>query len=110
LEAETTSTGIGAKEARVTLPLPVLSFGLTYNVTPKFNWFLKSEVFSIEIEDWTGSYSDSSFGVEYRAWKNIGLGIGLANNSMKVSRDTDEYKFVFANRVGGVSLYVSGQF
>jgi len=110
LDAETTSSNIGARDARLTLPLPVLSFGLTYNVTPKFNWFLKSEVFSIELQDWSGTYSDSTFGVEYRAWKNIGVGIGLANNSLKVSRDTDEYKFVFANRIGGVSLFVSGLF
>jgi len=110
MEAETTSSGVGASDANLTLPLPVLSFGLIYSVNPKFSWFLKSEIFSIELEDWTGTYNDSSLGVEYVVWENVSLGIGLANNSIKVSRDTDEYKFVYANRISGMSLYVAGQF
>jgi hypothetical protein len=35
LEAETTSSGVDAKNVSVTAPLPVLSFSLRYNVTPK---------------------------------------------------------------------------
>jgi hypothetical protein len=110
VQAETTSSGVDAHDASLTLPLPVLSFGLTYNVTNKISWFLKSETFSIELEEWTGSYNDNSLGLDYRVLKNVGLGIGLASNTLKVSQDTDEYKFTFGNRVTGVSLYVSGYF
>jgi hypothetical protein len=110
LQAETTSSGIDARDASVTLPLPVLSFGLSYNVSNKLSWYLKSETFSIELEDWTGTYNDNSLGVEYRLVKNVGVGIGLAGNTLKVSQETEEYKFVFANRVAGLSLYVSGYF
>ncbi len=109
-DAETTSTGIDAKDAAMTVPLPVLSLGLKYTVTPNFGWFLKSEIFSIEYDKWQGTYTDSSLGVEYRAWKNIGLGIGFGTNSLKVSEETDEYKFTFANRISGITLYVSGNF
>jgi hypothetical protein len=87
-----------------------LSFGLSYNVSNKLSWYLKSETFSIELEDWTGTYNDNSLGVEYRLVKNVGVGIGLAGNTLKVSQETEEYKFVFANRVAGLSLYVSGYF
>ncbi|WP_455211828.1 DUF481 domain-containing protein [Kaarinaea lacus] len=110
LEAETTSSDVGARDVAVTFPLPVLSFELTYHVTPKFNWFLQSEVFSIEFEDWAGTYSDNSLGMEYRVMKNLGLGIALANNTFKVNQETDEYKFVFANRVAGIALYATGHF
>ena len=110
MKAETTTGPLNPRDVAVTLPLPVLAFGLTYNVTPKFAWFLKSEVFAIEIEDWTGTYNDSTLGVEYRLWEKVSLGAGLANNSLKVSRQTDEYKFVYANRIGGVSVFVSGNF
>jgi hypothetical protein len=110
LQAETTSSGVEANDASLTLPLPVLSFGLSYGVTEKLSWFLKTEAFSIEIEEWTGSYTDSSLGVDYRILKNLGVGIGLASNTLKVSQDTDEYKFTYGNRIAGLSLYVSGIF
>ena len=106
LEAETTSSGISAKDVALTVPLPVLSFGLIYKVTPKFNWYLKSEVFSLKYNDWDGNYVDNTLGMEFLVSKNVGLGIGLGNNSLKISEDTADYKFTFENRITGIDLYV----
>lgn len=94
----------------MTVPLPVISFGLTYKVTPKFGWFYKSEIFALTFDEWEGTYSDGSLGMEYRAWKNIGLGLGLGTNSLKVIEKTGDYKFSFSNRIGGLQLFVSGYF
>jgi hypothetical protein len=110
LQAETTSSGIDARDASLTLPLPVLSFGLSYNVTNKLSWYLKSETFSIELDEWTGTYNDNSLGVDYRLLKNVSVGVGLASNTLKISQDTDEYKFTFGNRIAGLALYVTGMF
>jgi hypothetical protein len=110
LEAETTVSAIEAKDVSMTVPLPVLSFGLTYMINPKFSWYLKTEAFSMEINDWSGSYTDNSLGFEYRGFENVGLGIGWGSNSLKLTNQTDRYKFVFANRISGISLYVSGYF
>lgn len=110
IEAETTSTGIDAKNVKSTVPLPVLSFGLTYHVTPKFMWYLKSEVFAISIDDWSGTYTDSTLAVEYRAWKNVGLGLGLGSNALKIIEETDDYKFQYDNRISGINLYVAAYF
>ncbi|WP_455207195.1 hypothetical protein [Kaarinaea lacus] len=110
LTAETTTTGIDASDVSVTVPLPVLSFGLIYKVTPKFGWFVKSEIFAIEFNNWEGSYTDGSAGVEYRMWKQIGLGLGIGTNSLKIVETTDDYRFSFANRITGLSIYVAGYF
>lgn len=110
IQAETTGSEINAKDVALTVPLPVLSFGLNYRVTDKFSWFLKSEAFSIEFEDWSGSYNDNTLAAEYRIMKNVGLGLGWGSNSFKVNRVTDEYRFVFANRVSGITFYVAGNF
>ena len=98
------------KKVDTTVPLPVLSFALTYNVTPKFSWYLKSEVFAISFGDWSGTYSDSTLGVEYRAWKNVGLGIGLGSNSLKIVEETGDYEFQYDNRISGLNLYVAAYF
>ncbi len=110
IQAETTGSEIDAKDVALTVPLPVLSLGLNYQVTDKFSWFLKSEAFSIEFENWSGSYNDNTLAAEYRIMKNVGLGLGWGSNSFKVNRVTDEYRFIFANRVSGVTFYVAGNF
>ena len=112
LNVDDTSQGqtVEEKDVSTTVPLPVLSFGLTYGVTPKFHWYLKSEVFAIAIDDWEGVYTDGSLGIEYRFWKNVGLGTGFGTNSLKVTEKTGEYKFSFDNRISGLVFYVAGYF
>ena len=110
LDVDTTSGPIGTKNAKTTVPLPVLSFGMTYHVTPKFKWYLKSEVFAISIDDWSGSYTDNTLAMEYRAWKNVGLGLGLGGNALKVTEDTGDEKFTYDNRIIGLNLYVAAYF
>jgi len=110
LQAETTSSGISAKDVALTVPLPVLSFGIIYRVTPKFNWYLKSEVFSLKYSDWDGNYVDNTLGMEFLVSKNVALGIGLGNNSLKISENNADYKFTFENRITGIDLYVATYF
>ena len=111
LSADTTiPANSSVKNVDTTVPLPVLSFGLTYNVTPKFHWYLKSEVFAITIDDWEGVYTDGTLGLEYRFWRNIALGTGFGNNSLKVTEKTGEYKFSYDNRISGLLLYAAAYF
>jgi hypothetical protein len=110
LDVDTTSGPIETKNIKSTVPLPVLSLGLTYHVTPKFMWYLKSEVFAISIDDWSGTYTDSTLAMEYRAWKNVGLGAGLGSNALKIIEETGDYKFQYENRISGLNLYVAAYF
>ena len=110
LDVDTTSGPLDTKNIKSTIPLPVLSFGLTYHVTPKFMWYLKSEVFAISIDDWSGTYTDSTLAMEYRAWKNVGLGAGLGSNALKIIEETGDYKFQYENRISGLNLYVAAYF
>ena len=107
LQAETTSSGFSAQDVSTTVPLPVVSFNLSYNVTPKFSWGLRVEAFALKFDEWDGLYTDSGLKMEYRAFKNVGLGIGLNSNSLKVTEDTSEHKFVFDNRISGILVYVA---
>ena len=110
LRTDTTSSGVDARDVSTTVPLPVLSFGLSYSVTPKFSWYLKAEAFALKFDDWDGIYTDSLAGMEYRAFKNVGLGIGLGSNSLKVTETARDYKFIFDNRISGVVMSVAAYF
>lgn len=110
MTATSTIGGGDTTDVSTTVPLPVVSFALAYNVTPKFKWYLKSEFFALKFSDWDGSYTDSMFGMEYRVLKYMGLGISLGNNVLRLTEDTDEQKFIFNNQISGALLYVAAYF
>lgn len=114
LSADTTvssvSTSNEARDIRTNIPLPVLSFRLRYSVTPRFSWQIKSEVFAISYEDWSGTYTDSTLELEYRAWDNIAFGAGMGSNALRIKEDTDNYRFKYENRLSGFSLFAAAYF
>lgn len=110
LRADTTSSGGEVQDVAVTVPLPVISLALNYAVTPKFHWSIKSEAFALNYEDWNGIYTDVTLTMEYRTFENVGLGIGLGSNSLKVTEDTSEHKFIFDNRITGALIYAAAYF
>ena len=92
------------------LPMPVLSFMLDYSVTPKFSWFLKTQLFALELGEWRGLYSDVQLGMEYQAFEHFGVGAGLGSNSLDIVREYDNVRFDFDNRVTGLHIFVSANF
>lgn len=110
LNAETTSTGVNASSGKTTLPLPVVSFALNYQVTPRFSWYLKSEVFALSFDDWRGAYDDATVGVEYRVMEWLGIGVALNNNSLRVIEENPDTRFEFENRINGAMLFLRGHF
>jgi hypothetical protein len=110
LDAGGSYTGSTVRDVNTTMPLPVLSFGLTYRVTPKFKWYLKPEIFALKFDKWDGLYTDTSLGMEYRTFDQIGFGLALNSNSLKVTEKTSDYRFNFDNRITGILIYVAGYF
>ena len=48
--------------------------------------------------------------MEYHAFDHVGFGLGLGNNSLKLTEKTNDYRFDFDNRITGLLLYVAGYF
>jgi len=105
-----TTLSADARDVDTTLPLPVFSFAVVYHVTPKFVWHLKQEFFALQFDKWDGNYTDTTLGVEYRLLENVGLGIALSSNSLKVTESENDYKFNYDNRITGVLINVAAYF
>jgi len=110
LRAETTSSGGDARRGDTTVPLPVVTFSLMYNVSPTFEWFLKTQLFSLSFNDWSGTYSDVLFGAEYRLWKKVGVGLALSGNSLRIEEENADTRFEFENRISGLMAYFRWHF
>jgi hypothetical protein len=110
LKADTTPSGESLQNVNTTVPLPVVSFVLNYNVTPKFGWYLKTEAFAVKFDDWLGTYRDTTFGMEYRAWKHVALGAGLSSNALDLDEQGSKYHLRFNNTISGALFYVATYF
>ena len=111
MDVDTATGPIGTEDVDTTVPLPVISFVLKYNVTPKFSWFLKTEAFALKFDKWAGSYRDTTFGMEYRVWKNVALGAGLSANALEIEEDNPgEYNLNYTQTIAGGLLYVATYF
>ena len=83
---------------------------LNYNVTPKFRWYLKTEVFALKFGDIVGTYRDATFGMEYRAWKHVALGAGLSSNALELDEKDSNSRLRFYNNISDTLLYVATYF
>jgi hypothetical protein len=110
LQADRTNSGEEAENVAVTVPLPVISFGLNYSITPKLSWGLKSEAFALKYGDSNGLYTDITLSMEYRVIDNIGVGVGLGSNALNITEDAPEGKFTYDNRISGLLLYTAAYF
>jgi len=110
LRSDTTSSGVEAMDVDTGLPLPVVSFSVVYHITPKFSWQFKQEFFALHYDKWDGTYTDSTLGMEYRVFENVGLGIALASNSLKLTEKEDDYKFNYDNRITGFLINAAAYF
>ena len=97
-------------QVHTTLPLPVVSFVLSYKITPKLHWFLKTEAFALKFDNWSGHWRDSTLGLEYRAWKHVALGAGWNSNSLDLDEDDPTYKLKFNNSITGGLIYLAAYF
>lgn len=110
LAAEITSTSVAARDASTTLPLPVLGVRMNYNITPKVSWYVRTEVFSVQFDDWDGAYTTAQFGMEYRAFEHVGFGIGIGSDALILTEDAKYSRFEFKNRLTGLHAFVSAYF
>lgn len=110
LSAEITNTGVAASDASITMPLPVLGFRTNYNITPKLSWYVRTEFFSLQFDEWDGAYLTAQFGMEYRAFEHVGFGLGVGSDAFILTQEEKHTRFEFKNRLAGVHAFVSAYF
>lgn len=96
-----------ARHVESTIPLPAFGIGVRYNITPKWQWYLRSEFFALDFDEWRGTYTDSQFGIEYMPLKHLGLGLGIGSNNLQVMEKTPDYRFTYSNRLTGVTAQLT---
>ncbi len=90
---EFNATGLvnGNTSEAVTAPLPVFTLRADFALTPK--WILKTQadLFYLEYKQFKGAVYDSRIAVEYKAFKNVGFGLGVENFNLGVEAEGEDY-------------------
>lgn len=81
----------GQVSESITAPLPVFGLRADFALTPK--WHLKSSIdlFYLEYEQFKGAVYDTTVGVEYKAFKRVGLGLAVENFNVTVEAQGEDY-------------------
>ncbi|MBV1959457.1 MAG: hypothetical protein KUG53_01865 [Pseudomonadales bacterium] len=114
LDVINTASGVpplySEERVAVTVPLPTLGLGVIYHITPRWRWYLHSELFAFRYDDWRGSYSDVEFLLEYQPTDHFSLGMGVGSNKIKLTEETDKRIFTYDNRLTGFLFQISTMF
>ena len=101
---------LGRESATVTAPLPDIQVNAGYTFGEKVYIGAKLGYFSLEYDKYDGSLTSIRLDAEWRAWKNVGLGLGYQYVKVDLKVDEtdfqDRYDFTFS----GPILYISAAF
>ena len=94
--------------SNLTIPLPTIGLFFNYNITPRLQSQVRFDWFYIETAQFKGAMTEAYLGLEYRLFKNFGL--GAAFDRLSVEADIDRKKgggFSFDNDWNTIFLYGS---
>jgi hypothetical protein len=92
---ETSASGSETKKTNFIAPLPVFGLQSEFAFTPKLILKQGFEFLYLKFSGFTGSIVDMNLVMEYNAWKQVGLGIGLNAFRLRIeSIDEEEYPLI----------------
>jgi len=110
MNANAGGTELEAQDVDTTVPLPVVMFMIAYQINDRWRWAIENQWFSLNFETIQGAYNDNTVRVEYQAWKNVSLGLGVGVNNLFIEESNSDYIFRYRNRIAGAMLYVATNF
>ena len=91
-------------------PFPTLAVDGTYRVTDRFSLNARAQYFGIGIDDVDGSLGIYHADVQFRAWKNLALGLGYTKTSLHVDSTDDSFSGRLFFDVKGPEAFVRVSF
>jgi len=102
------SPGGESTQTKITAPLPVVGFSFDFAISPK--WMLKqtTEVFYLEIGDYTGGIANTRFSVEWNVWEHWGFGATLESFRMGLESKSADEDVPGVDFIGSVKMSYTG--
>jgi hypothetical protein len=105
-----TTTGSIAEAAERTIPLPTIGIQGSWAVSPSWRINGAVQVFSLEYDDYEGSFTTGSLAAEYRINRNFAVGAGYTLNDYNLDVTKGKARGSFEYQFNGPMIYVTGGF
>lgn len=92
IKGEIASSGIGAEQADITAPLPVVNLYAMFALTDKWAMATRADWLSLEYGDYSGDVRNLETNFIYQPHRNIGVGLGLRSMLINVDMDKPEWR------------------
>jgi hypothetical protein len=102
--------GIGGETGDALAPLPTLGFFGAYAFTPKWLLSGRVDIFSLNYDDFEGQLINATLGVDYRLFRNFGLGAAYRFIDYDLSVTTTRYNGEIKYGFSGPMLYLISTF
>jgi hypothetical protein len=111
ISASINAGSIGSQSEAVTAPLPEFGLFADYNFTPRFSVFYNYQWFFINYQDkFKGGLQDFLIGLEYRAFRNVALGLAYNRFGMILKAEKDTSTLYVNTYWNGGMLYAAFYF
>ena len=110
MNATFSGSELETQDVNTTVPLPVVMFVIAYQINDKWRWSIDNQWFSLNFETIQGAYNDNTARIEYQAWDNMSVGLGVGVNNLFIEEANSDYVFRYRNRIAGAMLYVATNF
>lgn len=90
-------------------PLPNLGLRFAYSISSRFQAMGTSQFFFIDIGDYRGALTDFLVALEYRALRNLGVGLGFNRFVFDIDSRDKDFRGSFETTFNGFQLYLVGK-
>jgi hypothetical protein len=110
LSARISATSVGTESGDVLAPLPTIGLYGAYALTPKWLLSARVDLFSLKYEEYDGSLTNFTAGVDYRIWRNLGLGAAWRYINYDLNVANSDFTGAWNYRFSGPLLYLVSSF
>ena len=97
------------EEAKATVPLPLLNFGMRYSFSKRLRMLVTQQLFGLRVGDFSGRLNDTRILAEFNITRHFGFGGGLERFSLQVDAEGEDFIGSYDTSYTGFSLYLKGQ-
>lgn len=110
ISARLAATSIGTETGDVLAPLPTIGVYGAYAPTPRWLISGRVDIFSLEYAEFDGSLTNMTLGVDYRIWRNLGLGLAWRHIDYDLSVTETSFSGAVNYTFSGPLLYLVSSF
>ena len=97
------------EDAKATIPIPTLNFGMRYNFTKRCRILLFQDLFGLRIGDYSGKLNNTRLLAEYNFVQHFGVGGGFERRNIQADADGDDFSGSLDTSYTGLTLFLKGQ-